>query len=72
MISLIEDGGTAATLIRRCLWCAKRTANKKARYFINGEWQIIFDPVRYFGDCAKFTDGICPECAAIEKEKLKS
>jgi len=54
-------------IVRRCLWCRARSGRE--RYFLSGEWTSIFSPYHFFGD-VNFTDGLCPECFAVETKKL--
>lgn len=71
-MSLTEHlGGVKAELtqIRRCQWCIERTGADS--YCVGKDWIHIPNPVHYFGT-AKFTDGMCPDCLAWEKLKIKS
>ena len=56
------------TTIRRCKWCVARIG--AARHFIDGEWQQVFSIHHLAGDVT-FTDGICPECLAAERKKIR-
>ena len=59
-----------AELVRRCRWCELRIG--ATRYFLDGVWERVFSVPHFFGYNPIFTDGICPECLAVEKAKLTS
>jgi hypothetical protein len=53
------------TLYTRCAWCATENT---ARLKINGQWEKHHRII-----CGeKHSDGICPDCLKIEKEKHKN
>ena len=53
--------------VRRCKWCENRIG--QFTYFVDGEWQVVPNPIHLFGD-APYTDGMCPDCLAAETAKL--
>jgi hypothetical protein len=57
-----------AELVRRCRWCELRLG--EARYFLDGVWERVFSVPHLFGPAPHFTDGICPECFAVQSAEI--
>ena len=55
------------SLICRCKWCVARTGHP--RYRVEEEW--FDDLTTDVMELGNITDGICPECLALEKAKIK-
>lgn len=67
IFSAPDEAGLRPKLVTRCKWCIERIGHE--RYFLDGVWEGVFEPHRFFGQAA-FSDGICPECLNDELSKL--
>jgi hypothetical protein len=52
----------------RCKWCIKRVGYARIK-LLDGHWATVFTEPLVQLD---YTDGICPECFALEKKRLES
>lgn len=59
----------AADLISRCKWCIKRIGHP--RYRTGEHWTDNYPFLNKDLTLYDFTDGICPDCLAVEKAKIK-